>query len=356
MDNKKLSDEEAAKLLKQKEEASHLEYDKPSDISAEDVSAAANKMALENDEPVQSLGKSQAWQDQNSRSNEPDTMINIGWKPFPSDSLPSRGMFYPDGTTFAIRAASVAEIRHFSTIDENDPLDLDDKLNMIVDKCLQIKFPDRHASWKDLKEEDRFCLIFAIRAITFINGENKLFVNLKCGQTCLGDGSYNEKIELNNDNFEYYNIEPKLMRFYSQGERCFIVPSDMGPIKLFIPSLGVTTFIKNYLRDKARKGEFYDKTFIKVAPFMFGDWRTLSDAIYKNAERDSFGWNSKKLSAMLKLVELIRFGVKTKLTRSCDKCGAEVSSPLSFPGGIKSLFLHGDSFGDALDDILGKNS
>jgi hypothetical protein len=340
--NKKLSDEEAAKLLKAKEEASGLKYDEkpslpqnPDDLTEQEVQ-----------ETVSPLGKSEAWKQQNQRQEE-SSGIEIGWKPFPGENLPSAGMFYPDGTTFAIRAASVAEIRHFSTIDENDPLDLDDKLNMVVDKCLQIKFPDRHGNWKDLKEEDRFCLIFAIRALTFKNGENKLVVNLKCGQTCLGDGSYNEKIELSNDNFEYYTIEPKLMRYYSPAERCFVIPSkEVGTLKLYIPSLGITTFIKNYLRDKARKQEFFDKTFMKVAPFMFGDWRTVNEQVYKRTEQDSFGWNNKKLSAMLKLVELIRFGVKTKLTRQCDKCGAEVSAPLSFPGGIRSLFLYGDPLAD----------
>lgn len=341
-ENNKISDEEALKLLKAKEAKSDLKFDEvptnPNDISAEEVHDA---------EPltVAPLGKSEAWKSQNERA---ETIgVDIGWKPFPADNLPSAGMFYPDGATFAIRPASVSEIRHFSTIDENDPLDLDDKLNMVIDKCLQIKFPDRHASWKDLKEEDRFCLIFAIRALTFKNGENKLFVNLKCGQTCLGDGSFTEKIELSNDNFEYYEIEPRLMKYYSAAERCFVIPSkEVGTLKLYIPSLGVTSFIKNYLRDKARKQEFYDKTFMKVASFMFPDWRSVSEAVYKKAEQDSFGWNNKKLSAMLKLVELIKFGVKTKLVRTCDKCGAEVSAPLSFPGGVRSLFLYGDPLAD----------
>jgi hypothetical protein len=346
MDNTKsnVSNGDAEKLIKAKEDASGLKYGQkpeepvnPGDMTDEEVQ-----------ETVSPLGKSESWKNQNQRQ-EANEILEIGWKPFPSENLPSRGMFYPDGATFAIRAASVAEIRHFSTIDENDPLDLDDKLNMVIDKCLQIKFADRHANWKDLKEEDRFCLIFAIRALTFKNGENKLFVNLKCGQTCLGDGSYNEKIELSNDNFEYYTIDTKLMRYYSQTERCFVIPSkEVGTLKLYIPSLGVTTFIKNYLRDKSRKQEFFDKTFMKVSPFMFGDWRTVNDQLYKRAEQDSFGWNNKKLSAMLKLVELIRFGVKTKLTRTCH-CGAEVSANLTFPGGIRSLFL----YGDPLADILG---
>ena len=116
MDNKNISDDEAAKLIKAKEEASGLKFDQkppqaPDDLTDEEVNT--------------SLGKSESWKNQNSRQEE-QAGVEIGWKPFPAENLPSRGMFYPDGTTFAIRAASVAEIRHFSTIDDNDPLDLDD--------------------------------------------------------------------------------------------------------------------------------------------------------------------------------------------------------------------------------------
>jgi hypothetical protein len=339
MDHNKMKEEEAARILAEKEKNSHIKYDAVEpDPKAEPVKA----------EPIVSLGKSEGWKMANAIQEEA-AGIELGWKPYPTENLPSRGMFYPEGTTFGIRAASVAEIRHFSTIDENDPLDLDDKLNMIIDKCLQVKFAGRHANWKDLKEEDRFCLIFAIRELTFKNGENKLFVNLKCGQTCLGDGTFNEKIELTNSNFEYYTIDPKLMRYYSSEERCFVIPTkDVGTIKLYIPSLGVTSVVKNYYRDKHRKNEFFDRTFAKVASFMFPDWRTLNDRVYKKAEQDSFGWDTKKLSTMLKLVELIRFGAKTQLTRQCNKCGSEVSTPLMFPGGVRSIFLHGDPLADIL--------
>jgi len=337
--DKRISDEEAARLLNEREAASGMQYDTPTPKKDETPVA-----------PVTSLGKSQAWHDEQNMKDTIDDVVPVGWKPFPVSLLPSSGQFYPEGTTMMIRPASVEEIRHFSTIDENDPLDLDDKLNMIMSKCLIIKFPDRHAMWKDLKEEDRFCLVFAIRDITFKNGENKLFVTMQCGGTCTGDGSYNEKIEMKNENFEYYKIDPKLMRFFDPNEKCFkIVNPKVGEITMYIPSLGVTTFIKNYMRDRIKKGERYDKTFLKVAPFILSDWRNLNEKTYQAIEQDSWGWNPLKLSAILQMAEMIRFGVKTRITRQCNKCGAEVSTSLTFPGGVKSLFL----FASPLDELMG---
>lgn len=270
-----------------------------------------------------------------------------GWKPVPVENIPSSGMFYPIGTKIYIRSAQVQEVKQFSMIDENDPLDMDDKLNMVMERCLKIEFPDRHATWKDLKEEDRFYLIFAIREITFSTGENKLYVTVKCGQTCNGDGTFSEKIEMSKENFQYYDIDPTLMQYYSEVDRCFSITDTKlgGNLKIFVPSLGVTTFIKGYIRNKSQTGDFYDKPFLKVAPFVIEDWRGFNEDKYKRLEMESQGWSDFKWALLVRGIEMIRFGVKTQITRSCTKCGAEVGAPISFPGGVKSLFVISNPFG-----------
>ena len=330
MENQESPEEKAARLLREREESGGIEFDRvPEDESKS--------------EPL-NLGKAQSFQHQ---ENSDVVGANIGWKPVPVENLPSQGRFYPHGTTLEIRSAQVQEIRHFSTIDEQDPLDLDDKLNMIIDKCVRMKFPDRQASWKDLKEEDRFYLIFAVRDITFINGENKLFVNLKCGRACAGDGSYQERLELVKENFEYYSIDERLMEHYDETERCFVLRNTKaGNLKLYIPSLGVTSFIKSYVRQRIKNNEFFDRSFLKIAPFLFDDWRQLNDKTYQAAYQDSVSWGSLKYTSMLQMAEMIRFGVKTDVSKQCKQCGVEVRTPMSFPGGIKSLFISPDPFAE----------
>lgn len=322
---KKLTPEQ---ILRYKESSAGLQFDK-------------------SEKPI-NLGKAEHFLSTQGTSNIPGG--DNGWKPLPLDSLPSMGLFYPDGTTMEIRPAMVGEVRHFSTIDENDPLDVDDKLNIVIDKCLKITFPNSAASFKDLKEEDRFYLIFAIRDLTFLTGENKMYVNVKCGRTCTGDGTFQEKVELKKDHFEWYKLESAIMKFYDSNKKCFIINSPkVGTFTLNVPSIGVMTFIKNYIRDKVQRGEFYDKPFLKVAPFLFTDWRNLSETLYHKTQQDSFGWSSNKFAAVLQLVEKIRFGVKTEITRKCDKCSAEVSTPLTFSGGTRKLFIQTDG----LEDLLG---
>ena len=329
---------EAEKLMKEKEAGSVVKFDNtPTPAPAVD--------------PAAPLGYSEDAKNQMAGHTAAMDMVDIGWKPILMETLPSQGMFYPDGATLSIKAADVGEVRHFSSIDEGDPLDMDDKLNMVMDKCLKLNFPNTRASWKDLKEEDRFWLVFAIRELTFKNGENKLFVNVKCGIRCAGDGSFVEKVEMSKDNFDYYKINPKLMRYYSDSEKCFIITDRQinnpgNTIKLYVPSLGVTTFIKNFIRDKNQRGDFYDKAFLKFAPFMFNDWRTMSEASYIKTQQDGLGWNQFTIALMVQAVEMIRFGVKTEIKRSCTQCGVEVAAPLSFQGGVRSLFLISDPFGE----------
>ena len=97
---------------------------------------------------VTTLGKAEKFKvyDEDPIANE------LGWKNVPLENLPSGGQFYEPGTQVAIRAASVAEIRHWSTIDENDLLGVDDMLNFIIDKCARIKVPGKPGTYKDLKE------------------------------------------------------------------------------------------------------------------------------------------------------------------------------------------------------------
>jgi len=59
-------------------------------------------------------------------------------------------------------------------------------------------------------------------------------------------------------------------------------------------------------------------------------------------------WSDIKYQTMNKLTEMARVGVKEKMRTECEKCGTEVTTPISFPGGIKSLFVISDITGELL--------
>jgi hypothetical protein len=45
---------------------------------------------------------------------------------------------------------------------------------------------------------------------------------------------------------------------------------------------------------------------------------------------------------------MIRVGVDEKVHGTCTSCGAEIHAPISFPRGIKSLFVVSDIAGELL--------
>lgn len=265
-------------------------------------------------------------------------MPDVGWKSLPVEILPTGGSFYPTDMKIHIKAASTKDIRHYSTIEPEDYLDVDDKLNYIVDSCSQITMNGTRASYKDLVEIDRLFVIVSIRDLTFKEGENKLQMNVNCK-----DCGNVDTIELNRDRLRFFKLDSIIEKYYNEEERCFKFRTDSGDSwNLYLPTLGITTFIKNNTRAKVQKGDFVDRFFLKYAPFLFGDWRKLTERNYKSAEEDTFGWSPLKIKIMKDLVDSLSKSVNPVVNHICTSCGSEVEQPISFQGGVESLLLPTD--------------
>jgi hypothetical protein len=285
-----------------------------------------------------SLGKAQKF----AHTEESPLSGDIGWKNLPLENLPSQGLFYPVGSEVAIRAASVAEIRHWSTIDENDALGIDDMLNFVIERCCRIRMAGRPANFKDLKEIDRFYILFAIRDFTFKNGENRLYTSFQ------NEDGTEDKVEITKDVLNYFNPDETLMKYYKPDSRSFIFQMKNGEtFELHFPSLGVMAFIKNYAKNKAQRQQQFDKAFLKYAPFLFPEWKGLTEREYEKTLQDSLTWSIQKISLMDKISSMLASSINPEV-KYINSAGAEASVPLNFRGGVKSIFL----IPDILDELV----
>ena len=292
-----------------------------------------------NEEKPTSLGKASSFSE---TPDEPTLMP--GYHEIYQSQFPSKGLFYPTDARFMIRAATVKEIRHFSTINEQDPFSIDESLNEILKGCLQIRYPGKQASFKDLKEEDRIFIILTIRDLTFSKGENKLVVKKNCGDC----GAENE-ITIDNNAFETNELSDVAMKYYSEESRKFLFETkSSGVIEMTPPTIGVMMEVTKYIRNTQQEGKKIDQSFIKVLPYMVTDWRGFNQETIKRLEIEFMQWSSTKYQTMYNLTDMIRVGVKENLKSQCEKCGSEVTTPISFPGGIKSLFVISDITGELL--------
>jgi len=253
----------------------------------------------------------------------------LGYQKIPIQDLPTQGKFYPEGTEIIIRAANAGEIRHWSTLNDQDLSSMDDMLNYIIERCVSIKTSGPYSSWKDIKEVDRFYLLLAIREYTFIKGENKLQVKV----------SETKKIDVNKNMIDYVNFTDDLMQFYSEQDRCFVLQFSSGKImKVNIPSVGVTSWLKSYFQRKQQMQQPYDTDFIGYAPFVIQDWRGLNDNVYEKYVLDSNAWTTEEISCLTEIKDLFKETVDPVI-KYTDDGGMEHTAPLNFSGGIKAIFI-----------------
>ena len=134
-----INEEKAEMLLKAREaKAKSLENSKP----PEGIKTRADLRSAMPDTNPGGLGKASIFHKKQAALERTEKLGNeIGNKIINLEELPSAGMFYEPGTEISIRACRVEEIRHFSTIDETDIIDVDDKLNYIIERCCRIRVP-----------------------------------------------------------------------------------------------------------------------------------------------------------------------------------------------------------------------
>jgi len=348
-------------ILREKELASGFVYDDPvvdqNEIteSSESINRTLQQPIVEEspkkseppktnniEEPITSMGKAQS----------ASPAFDSGWKNVPVTILPSGGLFYPEGTRIAIRAAEVREIRHFSTIDEDDRLDIEEKLSYVLERCLRMDFPGEGVvSYLDIKQEDRFFLILAIRDLTFVKGENSIILktNKKCKET--PECPFNDGIELRTGVLGSYDMDPKVMSYYNTETRSFIfdVKKINKVIEMTVPSIGVSNKISEFVIKSGINGSDIDEGFLKIAPFIFKEWRELTIDSIKIKMRESDYWTKEEYSLYYELSDKIRIGTNLEVKQKCPVCGdEEVTADINFPSGLRSLFVISDIFGELL--------
>jgi len=300
------------------------------------------KIVENKEQPVeepQNLGKVNM--DRFKQDKAQDADIVLGYHDVNVSNLPSAGMFYPEKTEVSIRSAKVAEIRHFSSVDENNILDVDEKLNAMVESCIRVTSQKQRMSYKDLCEEDRFYLILAIRDLTFPEPESKLTVQHKDKK-----GKKHE-VEVKKENFKYFSVPDALDKYYDKEACAFLIETkSFGTIIMKPPTIGIMQRMTSYIKDRQEKGESIDQSVLQVMPYLVSEWRGFDDKSIFKFEIEMNGWSNKKYSLIYKLAEQMKIGIQPDMEVQIGDEWEVV--PIGFRDGIKSLFIVQDIAGELL--------
>lgn len=257
---------------------------------------------------------------------------NIGYLQIPVESLPTSGIFYPAGFEIQIRAARGEEIKHWSTMNDQDINQLsrvDDILNYMIEKCCVVKNPEYPGNcWRDLKNVDRFYILLAIREFTFLDGDNELMVPISEGQ----------EIPVTKEMIDFIDIPEDVMKFFDPTQKCFVFNVNGQTINMHVPSIGVNDWLKKYAAQKINAREGYDEDFLTFAPMLIRDHRGLNQKAYEDMVASSRLWSVKEWSIISYVTEKLSTSTEPKIKYNTDN-GEEVEIPLTFRGGLRSLFV-----------------
>ena len=268
-------------------------------------------------------------------------MPYLGWQKLDIEALPSMGKFYPNDTKIFVRSATGGEIKHWSTIVPDNLQSIDAAMNYVIERCCKISIPGIEymgGNWKDLIDVDRLYILFAIRDLTFIKGENELKFPV----------SETKTIPILKDNIDFIQLPESIMKYYDADERCFVLKFKSGRVvNMYLTSLGVADWIKKYITTKEQSREQIDKDFIQYAPLLIKSHRKFSTRAYEMLVEESNNWSPEVWAALSYFKDVLTSGSEP-IFKYIDETGVEQTAPLTFLGGIKSIL----SFSDPLSGLM----
>lgn len=288
---------------------------------------------VEREEPLKTLGKTSSY--------ESTTMAGqSGWKLVKLDNIPSKGIMYPENLEVLIRSVKVSEIRHWSIIDEYDPLDVFEKIAFVLSECskFNVKGEINAINFKDILEVDKYQMLFKIHRISFPNNENKLLARIKhkkCGNI--------NSIHVTDVNLGGFEYPQELMDWYSPEERCFVVKSEKlnDEWRLYMPTIGATQVFNEYKELCKQRGIQKDEAFDRMAPYLIGNWRIMNADKLLQLRSESIRWNENKFLFIHNATEMLRKISKNKVFGVCEKCKDKINSSIFLGGSftVKDIFI-----------------
>ena len=278
-----------------------------------------------------------------------DTVPSNEYLHIPLEVLPC-GVFYKPGTKISIRAAKVQEVQAYSVVDDNNYLDITEKMNQILGTCVKYIYANgMQGSYKDLKDGDRLFLIFMIRELTFPGGKN-------LSKDCTCDNCGHEfKMELRatssdkvQKSFVNYEMPEKLLKFFDPNERVFVFNIDGVDYKLAPPTIGIQEIFFGDIKTKIQGEKNPNVAFLKLASFMLNDRSKITEDGIKAKEQEFKNLPMKTFQILNQAVNQMLFGIK-EMKSNCPSCGLEVRTDMSFPSGASTIFV----IPDALDEYFG---
>lgn len=301
----------------------------------------SNKMNIEkkNEKYLESLLGDDKKPIKNEQKSENINISSSEYNNINLDILPA-GNFYKTGTKISIRAAKVSEIQSYSMVDDNNFVDITEKMNDLLSKNIIYYHPDgTKGSYKDIKDADRMFLIFMIRELTFQGGNTltKEVVCSGCGHEFnipfrSTPGQYGPST------FELHTPNKNISRFYNKEDKVYELLNKGVSWRLAPPTIGIQEDFYDEIKRNVQSDKKPNVAFMKVMPFLLHDRSSISEDGIKAKLKDFNNMDDLILfQGLNEIINNMTVGIKG-LKMKCSECGMEVHTELTFPSGASKLF------------------
>ena len=254
------------------------------------------------------------------------------------------GMFYPSGATIQIRAAEVKEVQAYSMVDDSNFYDIVEKMNEILASCVRVKYLDgKVGSYLDIRDPDRYFLIFLIRELTFQQG-----TSLTTTSTCSCGNEV--QIELKRENFKFYKIDEKIEKHFDHSTSSFRFKIRGNKIfNLAPPTIGLQKSFTDYIIKENAEKRKPNLSFLKIIPFLLWDKTSITIEGIKSKLEEYQKMDDISFQFLNSAVEKMTFGIE-ELKKRCNLCGLEVHTEMIFPNGASGIFVIPNAFEEFIEE------
>lgn len=280
-----------------------------------------------------------------NKANANDTS-SLEYINVPIESLPA-GNFYNKGTQIKIRSAKVHEVQNYSVVDDNNYLDITEKMNEMLSSCVRYIHPDGSVgSYKYVKDADRIYLIFMIRELTFQKG-NSLAKDVVC-EHCKHEFKIPFRATPGPNQprtFVNYPMPEVLDEYYDANERVYKFVINDVEWKLAPPTIGIQELFFGDIKQKVASEKNPNVSFLKIIPYLLYDREKISEEGIAAKEKEFKNLDMDTFQSLNYIVDNMKFGVE-KLKMKCPECSLEVYTGMQFPGGASKIFIVSNPLGN----------
>jgi hypothetical protein len=222
-------------------------------------------------------------------------------------------------------------------VDDNNFYDIVEKINDMLSSCVRVKYLDGTiGSYMDLRDPDRYYLIFLIRELTFQKGSSLTTTAIcECGKEV--------SIELKRDNFKLFEQSDRVLSFFDPITLSFRFEVKNGRVfNLAPPTIGLQKSFTEYIIKENAEKKKPNLSFLKIIPFLLYDRTSVTIDGIKSKLEEYQKIDDISFQFLNAAVEKMTFGIE-KLRKQCE-CGLESHTDMIFPDGPSAIFVVHDAF------------